>query len=1242
MNTNQILSRPKIQRGKRRARRKKITPTITKKQNNAIPPQNQTTVVFTQDSVSNNNKKYKPPKNSRQMQAQNIAAMAAARVNRLNSATSRPKSLLRFGKKANKKPSTPIMQGRKQPIQRPKALSVGTKSRLTKKASSKGFQRVHYSDAPTTPKLLRSVKEKTKDQKANLTSDENALWVSGDVRWLQVKDDDKNDIFVPAKFVSKSKKKLETNKLIFQQIPSPWLPPEKDVNCGKEWTVEEDHIGPRIEDIEHLNKTVENMVQLDEVHPATVLHNLMVRFVDHNEFMTRVGPILVVINPFKFYPEKYGTNIVDKYHNNDPDGMQSPHVYQIAEQAIRQLMKENTSQAILISGESGAGKTETTKKCLQYFAEVAGSESGAEISDRILSANPILEALGNSKTLRNDNSSRFGKYMQVHFKRTHKLEICGCSTTSYLLEKSRITNIGTGERSYHIFYQLLAGADDGLKRKLQLTGLDHYDNFNYLKNGDLGNDMVYTSDSDHFHFTKEGLNRLGFRTSEQFDMFSVIAGILHLGNIDFIPGEQGVYASVENLDVVQKAATVLGLDADKLAHSMCVQTLYIAGDTTDKLLTPEKAQESRDALCKALYSKMFDWVMERINASMRKWGNNNNSNNNSDDDDNNNSNHNNNGTSNDDSNMSIIGILDIFGFELFDKNSLEQLCINFANEKLQQHFNKAIFKEEAKECELEGIHFASGDGFTDNQDVLDMFEKKPKGLLLLLDEEVRLPRGSDTGFLNKMFKAHAIGKKARLLERRKGHKTARNQFWIQHFADYVKYDIDGFLDKNRDELGKNLEDVVKTSTMKLINTQLFPVESDQKNDNKPVKRFGRRGGGGRNKRNKKSTQVGTFRVQLSSLMKALNRSQPHFIRCIKPNKLKDASMFDSGMINRQLACSGVHQAVLVRKQGYPYRLDFDYFINRYWPLLSTAKRRGFIKIHDSKSKVEAYLKELDNKCQGIATASQFGHSKIFIKEPHYAWLERYRDVVRDRASRKIERIVRGQHDRVLVTSVKSYKKLMRNAMDRGDLGKAQELLQTLKSRVEGHEVMLEEAYMLEQLLEQRRKDDIEKRNRKQQMSASNQSIVSNNGTNGKKDVVAATVDDVIVVEDTNDKGTTDDDDDDEQLSPEEDYEKSNDLQLLALRATRSLTENLEAMWNPMSSGSKIQKLKLLNLLVSGVLKSVSHEEIKGEQLTYEKAKEYLNGPLEKFAAKPLKTVSSGKKEMEDTSKLGKNLLQQHL
>ena len=213
-------------------------------------------------------------------------------------------------------------------------------------------------------------------------------------------------------------------------------------------------------------------------------------------------------------------------------------------------------------------------------------------------------------------------------------------------------------------------------------------------------------------------------------------------------------------------------------------------------------------------------------------------------------------------------------------------------------------------------------------------------------------------------------------------------------------------------------------------------------------------------------------------------------------------------------------------------------------------------------------------------------------------------------------------------------------MDRGDLGKAQELLQTLKSRVEGHEVMLEEAYMLEQLLEQRRKDDIEKRNRKQQMSASNQSIVSNNGTNGKKDVVAATVDDVIVVEDTNDKGTTDDDD--EQLSPEEDYEKSNDLQLLALRATRSLTENLEAMWNPMSSGSKIQKLKLLNLLVSGVLKSVSHEEIKGEQLTYEKAKEYLNGPLEKFAAKPLKTVSSGKKEMDDTSKLGKNLLQQHL
>ena len=353
-----------------------------------------------------------------------------------------------------------------------------------------------------------------------------------------------------------------------------------------------------------------------------------------------------------------------------------------------------------------------------------------------LSANPILEALGNSKTLRNDNSSRFGKYMQVHFRRTNKLEICGCSTTSYLLEKSRVTNIGEGERSYHIFYQLIAGADNRLKKKLQLEGFDDYSKFDYLNKGDLGNETVIHSDSDHFHFTTEGLNRLGFRHSEQFDMFSVVAGILHLGNIHFIAGEQGVYASVENFSAAKQAAAVLGVDAEKLAHSMCVQTLYIAGDTTDKLLTPDKARESRDALCKALYSKMFEWVMDRINASMRKWGNDN-------------KDENVDATS---KSPSVIGILDIFGFELFDKNSLEQMCINFANEKLQQHFNRAIFKEEAKECELQGIKFASGDGFTDNQDVLDMFEKKPKGLLLLLDEEVRLPRGSDEGFCTKYAK----------------------------------------------------------------------------------------------------------------------------------------------------------------------------------------------------------------------------------------------------------------------------------------------------------------------------------------------------------------------------------------------------------------------------------------------------------------------------------------------------------
>ena len=408
--------------------------------------------------------------------------------------------------------------------------------------------------------------------------------------------------------------------------------------------------------------------------------------------------------------------------------------------------------------------------------------------------------------------------------------------------------------------------------------------------------------------------------------------------------------------------------------------------------------------------------------------------------------------------------------------------------------------------------------------------------------------------------------------------------------------------------------------MALINTHLFPAED--KATAKPASRFGSR----RKKTKKSSTQVGTFRVQLASLMKQLNRSQPHFIRCIKPNKTKDASLFDSGMINRQLACSGVHQAVLVRKQGYPYRLDFDFFINRYWPLISTAKRRTFTKIHDPKSKVEAYLNELDSKCKGIVALSQFGHSKVFLKEPHYGWLERYRDVVRDRASRKIERIVRGQHDRVFVTSLKSYKKLMRNAMDRGDLGKAQELLQTLKSRIEGHEVMLEEAYLLEQLLEQRRSDDEEKRNRKQQMNSSSQMSQPLAEENINGNVVEEVADVNVII------------DDEEE---EDDYEQTNDLQLLALRATRSLTENLEAMWNPMSNASKIQKLTLLQLLISGVLKSVSHSEVEGERLTYEQAKEYLNGPLEKFAAKPLKTVQSGDNSLKK-AEIGKSLLQKHL
>ncbi len=855
----------------------------------------------------------------------------------------------------------------------------------------------------------------------------------------------------------------------------------------------EKDLGPLIENIQSLNKTVSNMVQLTQVHEATILHNLQMRY-SHDEFMTSVGPILVVINPFQYIAHKYGMDIVHKYNTTAEElDTLPPHVYGIGQQAFASLSSERMTQAILISGESGAGKTETTKKVLQYLAEVAGSKSGIE--ERLLSANPILEAFGNAKTLRNNNSSRFGKFLQIFF-HPSSLHINGCLTESYLLEKTRVTNVGDGERSYHIFYQLLAGTNATMRKKLRLSNGQGPIDFNYLKNGDCNqSDAAGMADGEQFQFTADAMQHLRFQSNERLSAFKLISGILHLGNVSFKAGKearhQNEYADVDRDDKVamqalDDAAFLLGIEPSALAETLCMQTLSVAGDITEKLLTPEEAAESRDALAKFLYSKLFDWLVAKLNIVMNEKSSEAKDGDDDDDDDDeeneekkNETNGNNdeialasngNNVNNANDKPLIIGVLDIFGFEIFEHNTFEQLCINFTNEKLQQVFNRAVFKDEAEACKEQGIEPPNSLGFADNQDVLDLMEKKPMGLMLMLDEEVRVVRGSDESYLRKMFKAH-LKKSKRLLDKKKGYKTKRSEFWIVHFAGDVKYDVTGFLDKNRDTLSSNLKSIVENSKASFISQTILKKAEEAPGNNAVAKAAlngARRRRGGRKR--VQPTQFSQFQKQLRQLMKALKTAKHHFIRCIKPNEAKKPRIFDSINVNRQLFSGGVHSAVSVRQQGYPHRIDVGVCAARYGVLVKgmANKVHPNATVDESKALTIEIFNELEFKYPPLKKEMAVGKSMVFMREPLFDWLERYRDVMKDRSVRKIQKCVRGYNDRQFVQSMIQSRNLLRSAIASKNLGRAQEILQVVNRRSGKRVAFVKEEREIARLVDQAR------------------------------------------------------------------------------------------------------------------------------------------------------------------------------
>ncbi|KAK7401855.1 hypothetical protein VNO78_13680 [Psophocarpus tetragonolobus] len=623
---------------------------------------------------------------------------------------------------------------------------------------------------------------------------------------------------------------------------------------------------------------VEDLIQLSYLNEPSVLHNLQFRY-SQDMIYSKAGPILIALNPFKD-GQIYGNDYISAYRQKLMD---SPHVYAMADAAYNEMMRDEANQSIIISGESGSGKTETAKIAMQYLAALGGGCCGIE--NEVLQTNFILEAFGNAKTSRNDNSSRFGKLIEIHFSTMGK--ICGAKLQTFLLEKSRVVQLASGERSYHIFYQLCAGSSSDLKERLNLRAASEY---KYLNQSDCMT-IDGVDDANKFHMLMKALDVIRMCKDDQELAFKMLAAILWLGNISFQETDNENNIEVVNDEAVTTAAFLMGCSSKELMEALSTHKIQAGRDTITKRLTLRQAIDARDALAKFIYASLFDWLVEQVNKSLevgkRRTGR-------------------------------SISILDIYGFESFQNNSFEQFCINYANERLQQHFNRHLFKLEQEDYELDGIDWTKVD-FEDNQVCLDLFEKKPLGLFSLLDEESNFPRATDLTLANKL-KQHLHANPCFKGERGRA-------FSVCHYAGEVLYDTSGFLEKNRDPLPSDSIQLLSSCSCELLQLFSTTLNQSQKQSNSCY--------GGALDSQKQS--VGTkFKGQLFKLMHQLESTTPHFIRCIKPNTKQHPGIYDQDLVLQQLKCCGVLEVVRISRAGYPTRMTHQEFSRRYGFLLSEA------------------------------------------------------------------------------------------------------------------------------------------------------------------------------------------------------------------------------------------------------------------------------------------------------------------
>ncbi|XP_026151117.1 unconventional myosin-Ib isoform X5 [Mastacembelus armatus] len=701
---------------------------------------------------------------------------------------------------------------------------------------------------------------------------------------------------------------------------------------------------------------VGDMVLLEPLSEDSFLENLRNRF-DHSEIYTYIGSVVISVNPYRSLPI-YTSDKVEEYRNRNFYEL-SPHIYALADEAYHSLRDQDKDQCILITGESGAGKTEASKLVMSYVAAVCGKgQEVNKVKEQLLQSNPVLEAFGNAKTVRNDNSSRFGKYMDIEF--DFKGDPLGGVISNYLLEKSRVVKQPRGERNFHIFYQLLSGASDDTLKKLKLHR--DFSKYNYLS---LDSAVVNgLDDATNFRTVRNAMQIVGFMEDEVQSVLELVAAVLKLGNIEFKPESRcnGTDESrIKDKNDLKEMCELLGIEQSVLERAFSYRTVEAKMEKVSTTLNVAQAYYARDALAKNLYSRLFTWLVTRINESIKAQTK---------------------------TRHKVMGVLDIYGFEIFEDNSFEQFIINYCNEKLQQIFIELTLREEQEEYVREGIEWTNIEYFN-NAIICDLIENNQNGILAMLDEECLRPGTvTDETFLDKLNTVCAehqhfesrLSKNSKFLN---DHSLPHSCFRIQHYAGKVLYRVEGFVDKNNDLLYRDLSQAMFKANHSLIK-QLFPEGNPAKVNLK-----------------RPPTAGFQFRASVGTLMKNLQTKNPNYIRCIKPNDKKAPHIFTESLVRHQVRYLGLMENVRVRRAGYAFRQAYEPCLERYkmlckqtWPHWRGPAREG----------VEVLMANL----QVPAEEFSYGRSKIFIRNPRTLFFleERRRQCLQDLAT-LIQKIYRG-------------------------------------------------------------------------------------------------------------------------------------------------------------------------------------------------------------------------------------------